>query len=86
MKKFTKYTEEKVEENKTFNKHMELTQELFECIKDKIREKGYEIEEENLNDYVLEHISEISKVLIDPSTLPGTQMELNNNNNNNNVN
>lgn len=79
MKKFTKYTEEKVKENKTFNKHMELTQDLFECIKDKIHEKGYEVEEENLNDYIFEHISEISKVLIDPSTLPdkpGTQTDL----------
>jgi len=70
MKKFTKYSEDKVDENKTFELYMELTQELFKELKDSITEKGYVLEEGDLNDYVFGKISEISRVLIDPTTLP----------------
>lgn len=79
MKKFTKYTQEKVEENKVFDKHMELTQELFKGLKESIIDKGYVIEDEDLDDYIFQRISEISKVLVDPNTLPskpGTQVKL----------
>lgn len=79
MKKFTKYTQDKVEENKVFDKHMELTQDLFKELKGSITEKGYVVEEDYLDDYIFQRISEISKVLIDPNTLPdkpGTQVRL----------
>lgn len=42
MKKFTKYTEEKVEENKTFNKHIDYSK--YECPYSHLeKESGHEL-------------------------------------------
>ena len=78
MRKFTKYNEDSINENKVYTEYMRLSDILLSNMKTTLTEEGIELTDE-IEQFLIGHCDEISKGAIDPSTIlpiDGEQTEL----------
>ncbi|CAG7579907.1 MAG: hypothetical protein SLAVMIC_00154 [uncultured marine phage] len=70
MKKFSEYNEDSINENKVYNRYMELSDKLFLELKGILKAEGHDITEGDKVDTFLAEMSEdIAKGVVDPKTI-----------------
>lgn len=71
MKKFTQFEEQSINENKVYNKYMELSDKLLFDVKDTLEKEGFEVNEgDKLYSFLIEMCGKIAKSAVDPKTIP----------------